>query len=286
MVKEALYIENAFFQSEGTRSLKERLVERAARQGLRLIPRTNADFLKEGSFDNLPGAALFWDKDLLLAKQLEQAGLRLFNPSRAIGLCDDKTISYLHLKDSGIPMPDTLLCPLTYPLVGFTHTDFLQEVADRLRLPFVIKEGMGSFGQQVYLAGSLEEAAAILKRSQSPLLFQRFISESKGTDLRLYVVGDEVVAAMQRQNLSGDFRANINHGGQARPYMPSREERDMAIRACQALGLDFGGVDLLLSSDGPLLCEVNSNAHFHALEAVSGLSPADAIATHMLKEMP
>lgn len=284
-MKEALFIENAFYQSEGTRTLREKLVQAAERLGLKLLARSNADFLSRESFNNLPTAALFWDKDLLLADQLEEAGLRLFNPSRAIGLCDDKTLSYLHLRGRGISMPETLLCPLTYPLVGFTRTDFLTEVADRLGLPFIIKEGMGSFGQQVYLANSIEEARHVLSTARSPLLFQAFISESAGRDLRLYVVGDEVVAAMQRINLKGDFRANINHGGEARPNKPSKEEEELALRACRALGLDFGGVDLLLGRDGPLLCEVNSNAHFHALEAVSGRSPADAIAALMIKEM-
>lgn len=284
-MKEALFIENAFFQSAGTRSLRERLQRAAGAQGLRLIVKTNADFLGEGAFRRLPQAALFWDKDLLLARQLEDAGLRLFNTSRAIGLCDDKTLSYLHLKDSGIPMPDTLLCPLTYPLVGFTSTDFLEHVAARLGLPFVIKEGMGSFGQQVYLARSLDEARRILADAKSPLLFQRFVQESAGRDLRIYVVGGQVVAAMQRVNRSGDFRANVNHGGEALPHQPSAEEERLAIWACRALGLDFGGVDLLLSRDGPLLCEVNSNAHFHALEEVSGASPADAIATLIAKEI-
>ena len=196
--------------------------------------------MKRDSFSSLPPAAIFGDKDLLLAQQLETAGVRLFNPMDAIRLCDDKTLSYLALRDSGIPQPETLLCPQTFPAVGFTRLDFLDEVIGLLGLPFVIKEGRGSFGQQVYLAGSVREAAEILGRVRSPILFQRFVRESAGRDLRLYVVGDEVVASMMRVNRSGDFRANINHGGEALPHQATKEEARMAILACRKLGLRGG----------------------------------------------
>lgn len=285
-MKEALYIDNAFWQSEGTAALRRCVLLSAEAQGLRLIHRDNASFLKRDSFSSLPPAAIFWDKDLLLAQQLETAGVRLFNPMDAIRLCDDKTLSYLALRDSGIPQPETLLCPQTFPAVGFTRLDFLDEVIGLLGLPFVIKEGRGSFGQQVYLAGSVREAAEILGRVRSPILFQRFVRESAGRDLRLYVVGDEVVASMMRVNRSGDFRANINHGGEAFPHQATKEEARMAILACRKLGLSFVGVDLLLGREGPLLCEVNSNAHFSALRALSGVNPADAIVRLVKESLP
>lgn len=285
-MKEALYVENAFWQSEGTREIRQQMLDSARRQGLELRAVTNADFVGPDSFTNLPPMALFWDKDLLLAQRLEMAGLRLFNPMEGIRLCDDKTLSYLKLLPSGLPQPDTLLCPQTFPRVGFTNTGFLDQVADQLGLPFVIKEGMGSFGQQVYLAHSLAEAKEILQGLHSPILFQRFIAESAGRDLRLYVVGKQVVAAMMRVNRAGDFRANINHGGSAHHHVPTAEEQQMAIDACAWLGLDFAGVDLLLSHEGPLLCEVNSNAHFKALRELSGVNPADHIIRLMKEYLP
>ena len=152
-MKEALYIDNAFWRSEATESLRQTLTQAALRQGIKLAHRTNADFLKEDSFTRLPPAALFWDKDQRLAKTLESEGLRLFNPSEAIRLCDDKTLTWLHLKDQGIPMPDTLLCPFTFGNVGYTRTEFVEDAAQRLGLPFVIKAGCGSFGAQVFLVG-------------------------------------------------------------------------------------------------------------------------------------
>ncbi len=115
------------------------------------------------------------------------------------------------------------------------------------------------------------------------MLFQRFIKESAGRDLRLYVVGGRVVAAMERVNHSGDFRANIAGGGSARPHKVSAQEEELALLACRHLGLDFGGIDLLQSKDGPVLCEVNSNAHFQALRELSGVDPADHILS-LIKE--
>ena len=274
-MKEALYIDNAFWQSKGTEGLRETLTEAALRQGIKLAHRTNADFLKEDSFTRLPPAALFWDKDQRLAKTLESEGLRLFNPSEAIRLCDDKTLTWLHLKDQGIPMPDTLLCPFTFGNVGYTRTEFVQDAAQRLGLPFVIKAGCGSFGAQVFLAHTVDEAAQRVRAmAGEPVLFQRFIKESAGRDLRLYVVGGKVIAAMERVNLAGDFRANIAGGGSANRHEVSAEESAIALSACEKLGLDFGGVDLLQSKDGPLLCEVNSNAHLVNLKKCTGIDTA------------
>jgi RimK family alpha-L-glutamate ligase len=275
---EALYIENAFWQSSATQWLKQTLIQAAAEQGMHLQVRSNADFLRNGSLQDLPPLALFWDKDVRLAGLLEAKGLRLFNRAEAIRICDDKTLTYIALQNLDVPMPHTLLCPTTFPAVGYTRFDFIQDAAEQLGFPFVVKEGFGSFGQQVYLVHTLEEAQALLQAAAGkPLLFQRFIRESAGRDVRAYVVSGEVVASMMRVNTSGDFRANIASGGRAHLHTLSAEEKRIALAACRHLRLDFAGVDLLESNDGPLLCEVNSNAHFQALRELSGRNPADNI---------
>lgn len=277
-MKEVLYIDNSFWQSKSVIRLRKAFTEAAARLNIRLVARTNADFLQPGGMEELPPAALFWDKDLRLAQWLESKELKLFNSARAISLCDDKTLTWLALAGADIPMPETLLCPFTFANVGYSHSDFLDGAARQLGLPFVIKAGRGSFGAQVFLAHTREEAAEHLRQlAGEPALFQRFINESAGRDLRLYVVKGQVVAAMQRINNTGDFRANIAGGGFARRHDVSTEERAIALAACDGLGLDFGGVDLLESKEGPLLCEVNSNAHFEALRELTGVNPADHI---------
>ena len=156
--------------------------------------------------------------------------------------------------------------------------DFLQGVGAVLGWPMVIKEGCGSFGEQVYLAQDEAQARDILHRiGAKPALFQRFIAYSAGRDRRLFVVGDRVIAAIERRDEHGDFRANIEHGGVASAYFPTAQESALALAACRALGLDFGGVDLLEAEDGPLVCEVNSNAHFAGLLSATGVNPADHI---------
>lgn len=280
----ATFVENAFWHSGATEELKNSLVSEGARQGLELFCRTNADFMRPDSVLDGPRAALFWDKDIRLAMRMEAAGMRLFNTAAAIEVCDDKTLTWLALHRADIPMPDTLLVPATFPAVGYTQTLFLQEAAQVLGLPMVVKEGCGSFGQQVYLVHAIEEAAEVLSRSPGvPMLLQRFIKESAGRDIRAYVVGGRVVASILRANHTGDFRANVFSGGTATPHNLTVAEERLALAACRELNLDFGGVDLLFSDEGPLVCEVNSNAHFRGLRDATGVDPAAFIIRHMLE---
>lgn len=277
-MKTALFIRNAFLNTSSFLSIQQDMEEAAKKQGFLFDCRTNADFVPPGALENLPPVALFWDKDIRLAKLLEHSGLRLLNPAQSIEVCDDKTLTYLSLKDL-LPMPQTLLCPKTFEGLGYGQMEFLDQAALALGLPFVIKEGYGSYGSQVYLVHSVAEAKKLLSMlNPVPILFQKFVQESAGRDVRAYVVNGQVVAAMERINLSGDFRANIADGGRGLPYALSKEEEEIALQACRLLNLDFAGVDLLFSKDGPLLCEVNSNAHFEALKTVTGLNPADSIA--------
>lgn len=277
-MKTALFIRNAFLNTSSFLSIQQDMEEAAKKQGFLFDCRINADFVPPSALENLPPVALFWDKDIRLAKLLEHSGLRLLNPAQSIEVCDDKTLTYLSLKDL-LPMPQTLLCPKTFEGLGYGQMEFLDQAALALGLPFVIKEGYGSYGSQVYLVHSVAEAKKLLSMlNPVPILFQKFVQESAGRDVRAYVVNGQVVAAMERINLSGDFRANIADGGRGLPYALSKEEEEIALQACRLLNLDFAGVDLLFSKDGPLLCEVNSNAHFEALKTVTGLNPADSIA--------
>ncbi len=275
---------NAFLRTAAFEEIRESFLEAAQRQGVGLAVATNADFIASAKLRDLPEKVIFWDKDVRLAAFLEKRGLRLYNRARSIALCDDKALTFLALQGSPVPLPRTILCPMTFPGVGYADAAFLEQVAGELSLPFVIKEVYGSFGRQVYLARSLPEAAGILAKTGSvPLLFQEFVRESASRDVRVYVVRQRVCAAMLRESLNGDFRANAALGGRASAHSLSAEEEKIALDACSLLGLDFAGVDLLLGRDSPLLCEVNSNAHFKALKAVTGADPAGAILS-MLRE--
>ena len=282
-------IVNAFWRNASMEHIAARLRQAAASRGVALNVRTNAEALYAlpslSALSPLPESdfVLFWDKDVRLAAAMEKAGARVLNSARAIALCDDKTLTHLTLAGLDIPTPETVLCPHSFPAVGYPQVDFLRAAGERLGFPMVVKEGCGSFGEQVYLARNEAEAAAIVRRAAGrPMLLQRFIRESAGRDMRLYMVGGRCVAAMRRVN-AHDFRANIQHGGHAEPCVPEQEEIALVARACRALGLDFAGVDILRGAEGPLLCEVNSNAHFTALEALTRVDVAGAILSHAVE---
>lgn len=222
---------------------------------------------------------LFWDKDIRLAKMLESLGYFVMNSAQAIENCDDKGLTHEILSINHIPMPRTILAPMTYSNIGYTNLDFLDNVIKELGLPLVMKENFGSFGAQVYLCHTKEEVHKKTKELEGKaILYQEFIAETKGKDVRLQVVGDKVVAAMERTAKLGDFRANITNGGKMTSYHPTDLEEKLAVNACRCLGADFAGVDLLFGKGGkPLVCEVNSNAHFKNIYDCTGINVADMI---------
>lgn len=257
----------------------EMLISAAAKENITLIRKTNAELLLNGAVvPPQTDVVLFWDKDIKLAKMLECQGLRLFNSATAIEICDDKSLTYIALHGK-INMPETYLAPKTYELVGYGDYSFLKPIAERLGFPMVVKGCFGSFGAQVYLAENFERFKELTSQFiTKPLLYQKYIKSSHGRDMRIYVVGGKVVASMVRRAQDGDFRSNVTNGGVAEAVTPPREYSEMAVNACKKLGLDFGGVDILFGeNDEPLLCEVNSNAHFKALSKCTGADIAGEI---------
>ncbi len=223
---------------------------------------------------------LFWDKDTRLARALEAAGVSVYNSAAAVALCDDKSETHRVLAEHGVPMPKTMLAPMTYVEISEPIEAFLTDAEATLGYPLVVKECFGSLGEQVYLANTREQLHALVYGMRHrPFVLQEFIRDAAGEDKRLYVVGDRVIAAMKRINFS-DFRANIAHGGKALAYVPTREEEALAVRCCRLLGLRFGGVDLL---QGGLVCEVNSNAQMAGITACTGVDVAGEIVKEVLR---
>ena len=233
-----------------------------------------------------PAFILFLDKDIRLAKQLEKMGYRLFNSREVIENCDDKMLTFQILAGQGIPMPKTFLCPLYFlgTGTGLPEENFTLTIEKELGYPLVIKEAFGSFGAQVYLIHNREELIAKQKELiYKPHLYQEFVKTSIGRDVRIYVVGNQVVASMYRYSET-DFRANISNGGSMKPYKPSQAFCDVAIAATKGLGADFTGVDLLFGeNDTPILCEVNSNAHIKNIYDCTGIDVAEWIFKHILE---
>lgn len=290
-------VTNAFLHTHKFTEIHLWLTEAAKKLGVDLIVKTNAEILvqldqdftgtkSKKSAEN-PDFILFWDKDTRLAQYLEMKGLPVFNSSKGIALCDDKSQTHLYLQEAGIPMPKTIIAPMTFSNIGYNNLDFLDQVEKELNWPIIIKECFGSFGQQVYLAHNRQELKdTVLNIGAKPMLFQEFIHSSKGKDLRLQVVGSQVVAAMYRYSDNDDFRANITGGGKMKPYEPTQKQIDLAVESCKILGLDFAGVDILFGKDKePVVCEVNSNAHFKNIYDCTGVNVADSILAYIIKRI-
>lgn len=231
-----------------------------------------------------PDFVLFWDKDIVLARYMESCGLRLYNKADAIDNCDNKLLTHLKLHIAGLPMPRTIASPMTYENIGYTDFEFLERISSELGFPVVVKAARGSFGQQVLKANSHDELIdCVSSLGTQPIVFQEFIAADQGSDLRLQVVGDKVIAAMKRTSANGDFRSNLTLGGTMRCFDPTNLQIELALKACQALQLDFAGVDLLTGNNGePLVCEINSNAHFKTLYECTGVDTASSIMKHIL----
>lgn len=288
----AWLVVNGFIHTEKFRQIFDWLIQAASRQGCTLELKTNTQLLPAlvmgaGHIDlqdRRPQFVIFWDKDIRLARLLEKCGLRLFNSADSIEICDDKARTFLELLNSGIRMPRTVIGPKTFRPEGFAELGFLEEVEQQLGYPMVIKECYGSFGQQVFLVQERQEVEICLHNIRNrPFLFQEYIAASRGQDVRIQMVGEQSVAAMRRYN-AHDFRANITNGGSMEAYVPANDQIKMAQEVMRALKLDFAGIDLLFGADGePILCEVNSNAHFVNICKCTGVNAAEDIIRHCME---
>lgn len=231
---------------------------------------------------SLPDYVVFTDKDIYLAQQLELLGIPVFNSAYSIAVSDDKIATYQMLAGRNLPIPKTIVAPKVF--IKDEKTMFnLNDIADDLGFPLIVKEAFGSFGEQVYLIHSMNELQAIVRQLHgTAYMFQEFVSSSYGRDLRLHVVGDKVSAAMMR-TAENDFRANITSGGRMSAYEPTEEEKHLAVEATKAVGAHFAGVDLLFGKHGPVICEVNSNAHIRNMYECTHINVADDIIDYILK---
>ncbi len=286
-------IYNGFWNAVPSDPVK-RLIQAAGERGVLLTPMKNTQLTAglDGGVQvtNHGGGrlteddyALFWDKDIRLARAMEACGIRLYNSADTVEICDDKAATQLRLAKEGIPMPETLVAPMTYREIDSQIEGFLRLSEEKLGYPMVVKECYGSLGGQVYLAETSEQLRNLaLGMGSRPFMTQRFVASSAGRDLRLYVVGGRVAAAMERRSKT-DFRANIGNGGYGTAHIPTVQEEALALDCCRILGADFAGVDLLYGADdSPLVCEVNSNAYMEALTACTGVDVAGVIMDYVL----
>lgn len=287
-MKSGWLVVNNFIDSEKFKEIYALFLNAAKKIQTGLELKRAGEILREvGGYkrEKLPDFVLFWDKDVVLAEMLELAGVRVFNSSAAIAACDDKRKTAVLLEKHGVPFPKTVVAPKTFEGIGYCDTEFLKTALGIVGLPAVIKEAYGSFGQQVYLARNLKEAEKTVKNAGcKELLFQKFIAESAGRDVRVNIIGGRAVCAMAREN-ADDFRSNISGGGKAAPYVLDGKTAAVAEAACRAVGADFAGVDLLFGDDGPSVCEVNSNPHFKSTLDCTGIDLSEIILEFIRDEL-
>ncbi len=212
------------------------------------------------------------DYGTAVVRQFEIMGVYAVNESVAIARARDKLRSLQLLSRKGIGLPAT----------GYAHSP--DDTQDLIQLvggpPLVIKLNEGTQGVGVVLAETAKAAESVIEAFRdldAHFLVQEYVREAEGADIRCFVIGDRVVAAMKRQAKEGEFRANLHRGAKAGPVKITPEERSAAVRAANVLGLNVAGVDLLRSRHGALVVEVNSSPGLEGIEAATGKDIAGLI---------
>jgi ribosomal protein S6--L-glutamate ligase len=207
-----------------------------------------------------------------VVRQLEIMGVFCLNDSVAITRSRDKLRSLQLLSKKGIGLPIT----------GFAHS--VDEIQDLIKMvggpPLVVKFLEGTQGIGVVLVETNKAARSVIEAFfglKVNILVQEYIKESGGADIRCFVVGNKVVAAMKRQAKSEEFRSNLHRGGKATPEDISDEERNMAIRSAHIMGLNVAGVDIVRSNRGPLIMEVNASPGLEGIEKTTKIDVASSI---------
>jgi len=212
-------------------------------------------------------------------RQFEVGGIYSVNESIAITRSRDKLRAHQLLARRGIGQPIT-----SYAHSADATNDLIASVGGA---PLVVKIMESTHGNGVVLAETKKAAEALInafRGLQADFLVQEFIKESGGADIRCFVIGDKVIAAMQRTAAVGEFRSNLHRGGSAQIIKLRPDERKLAIKAAQVMGLDVAGVDLIRSNHGPLVLEVNSSPGLEGIESSTGKDIATAIIEYMEKD--
>ncbi|MBT6044034.1 MAG: 30S ribosomal protein S6--L-glutamate ligase [Gammaproteobacteria bacterium] len=212
-------------------------------------------------------------------RQFEVGHVYSINESIAINRSRDKLRAHQLLARKGIGQPVT-----SYAHSARATDKLIESVGGA---PLIVKLTQSTHGDGVLLAETKKAAEALINAFRgigSDFLVQEFIREAGGSDIRCFVVGKTVIAAMQRNAIKGEYRSNLHRGGSAVVIKLRPEERALAVRAAQVMGLDLAGVDILRSSHGPLVIEVNSSPGLQGIETATGKNVAAKIIEYIEKD--
>ena len=241
----------------------------------------NAEIVEELEFDAvIPriGASITAYGCAVL-RQFEVGHVYSINESIAITRSRDKLRAHQLLARKGIGQPVT-----SYAHSARATDKLIESVGGA---PLILKLTESTHGDGVLLAETKKAAEALINAFMgigSDFLVQEFIREAGGSDIRCFVVGKKVIAAMQRKASKGEYRSNLHRGGTAEVIRLHPDERSLAVRAAQVMGLDLAGVDLIRSSHGPLVIEVNSSPGLEGIETATGKNVADKIIEYIEKD--
>lgn len=275
-----LIVRNRYYTDEGMEYVFERLSAELHKRGASCTvcsPILTVGRDGRPETDAAGDFAVYWNKDVALCVALERQ-MRCFNSSQTIATCDDKLTTYLAL--SGIAaIPRTIAAPLMYAASEAADEAFLTQV-ESLGYPLIVKERVGSRGEQVFLVRNREQLQAqYMRLRHTPHIYEAFIEEGD-RDLRIYVVGGKAVGAVARTGAG--FKSNLFAGAQVRRAEPDGGVTAIAERIAKALNADYCAVDF--AGRDNVLLEVNSNAYFTGAEQC-GLNVAGALAEHIAEVM-
>ena len=220
---------------------------------------------------------------LAVVRQFERRGVSVYNSSACIEMVADKLHTHQVLIEANLPTPTTMLAK--FPI----NTDLIEE---KIGFPIVVKTLLGVNGTGVFLMenrNAFEDLMALIAETNPniQLIFQKFIEQSKGRDIRLFVLNGRVIAAMERRAREGGFKANYSQGGSVFQIEPDQAAIDLAIKTAEVLDIQLAGIDLLYDKDGGYtVCEANTFPGFKGLEsACEGLNVPREIFMDMQREL-
>ncbi|HBR80047.1 MAG: Ribosomal protein S6 modification protein 2 [Candidatus Uhrbacteria bacterium GW2011_GWE2_45_35] len=204
---------------------------------------------------------------------LTSVGIKIINSTAlALSATKNKFARKLLINQAGLPTPRSTIV---------RDVSTIATEAEAIGFPLVVKTPSGSGGRGVFLTENLATLLPIVDyltvNHKIPLLLEEFIKEAEGRDLRVFVTGDKILAAMEREAKPGEVRSNIHAGGAGRPIELTDEEKNIAVAAAKAVGLEIAGVDIIRSAHGPLILEVNARPGFEGLEQATGIDVAGGI---------
>ncbi|KAM5140372.1 N-acetylaspartylglutamate synthase A [Mantella aurantiaca] len=223
------------------------------------------------------------DSDITVLRHLEKLGCRLVNRPQAILNCINKFWTFQELAGHGIPLPDT------FSYGGHDEFAKMIDAAEPLGYPVVVKNTRGHQGKAVFLARDKHHLLDIshLVRHEAPYLFQKYVNESHGKDVRVVIVGGQVIGSMLRSSTDGRMQSNCCLGGVGATFPLNEQGKVLAMQVSSILGMDICGIDLLLNDNGSfVVCEANANVGFTEFDQACQLDLGGLIADYAISLLP